>query len=54
MKQENEQDNCNIPLDEILSEILWRTYQLKQKAQEIQDDKSLLKRIIRWMHNSKN
>lgn len=40
------------PFDEILSEILWRTHQLKKKAKEIQDDKSLTKRIIRWINAS--
>lgn len=40
------------PLDEILAEILWRIYLLKKQAKEIQDDKSITKRIIRWLKPS--
>ena len=48
--KEDKEETDERPFDELLSEILWRTHQLKKKAKAIQDDQSVAKRIIRWMN----
>lgn len=56
MEENNYEDKDERPLDEILSELLWRTYQLKRKAEEMQkeNNKSFVQKVIRWMNDNKN
>lgn len=45
----NEQEHEDEPhLDEILNEILWRAYELKKKAERIQQEPKLKDQIKSW------